>query len=459
MQFYAPVTYRSSEKKIYTFRFKTEKDRDLFVKHIEAKKNALKLEILKKEVQEKQQRRQQEQLQQQQQQQQEQEQQQEQQPVPDMIEILVPIKNEYGNIVDTKVEIPVTECHQYGLSRAFSTNDDFCGVYDKYFVRGRSKSSLQDRFNELLKQSGNTNIDECSNHCFNIENCSISLYVPQITSKQEQIFQTYGFGLIITDNTKKSGNPFLFLFKERYERDRLLLKLTDIKTRLTPNMPYDDRKKTTDLFLRCKISFYNVICAFTPSQIIWGTTLEILYDRLKQSESGLVNKSGRFITFSDVSETKALSELKFEVILKSGEKTTFTFNDKKSNQIFQVKFRRNLGLVQNSQKSIAKETATQSFQYDLESFKPVEKPKSLLDKLSSAFSSVVTTAGGSTKNKTKHSTKHKSNHKAKAKTQSKPKHKNNSKLKHRTKAKTKSKTIKKNKRAHHKFDKKYTRKR
>jgi hypothetical protein len=65
------------------------------------------------------------------------------------------------------------------------------------------------------------------------------------------------------------------------------------------------------------------------------------------------------------------------------------------------------------------------------------------------------TAGGSTSNKNR--TKHKSNQKAKAKTQSKskPKHKNNSKPKHRTKAKT----IKKNKRAHHKFDKKYTRKR
>jgi hypothetical protein len=55
--------------------------------------------------------------------------------------------------------------------------------------------------------------------------------------------------------------------------------------------------------------------------------------------------------------------------------------------------------------------------------------------------------GGSTT--TKNKTNHKSNHKVKAKTQSK------SKLKHRTKAKT----IKKNKRAHHKFDKKYTRKR
>lgn len=60
-------------------------------------------------------------------------------------------------------------------------------------------------------------------------------------------------------------------------------------------------------------------------------------------------------------------------------------------------------------------------------------------------------AGGSVS--TKNKTKHKSSHKAKAKTQSK------SKSKHRAKAKTKSKTIKKNKRAHHKFDKKYTRKR
>ena len=456
MQFYAPITYGSSEKKIYTFRFNTEKDRDLFVKHIEAKKNALKLEILKKEVQEKKQRRQQEQLQQQEQEQQQQQQEQ-QQKISDMIQIVVPVRNEYGSIVNTKVEIPVTECHQYGLSRAFSSNDDFCGVYDKYFVRGRSKSSLQDRFNELLKQNGDTNIDECSNHCFNIKNCSINIYVPPISSKQEQIFQTYGFGLTITDTTKKSGNPFLFLFKDRHERDRLLFKLTDIKTELTPNMPYDDRKKTTDLFLRCKISFYNVICAFTPSQIIWGTTLEILYDRLKQSESGLVNKSGRFITFSDVSETKALSELKFEVILKSGEKTTFTFNDKKSNDIFQVKFRRNLGLVKNSEKNTAKETATQSFQSGLNLFKPEETQKSLLDTLSSAFSSVVTRAGsvvtkagGSTKNKTKHSTNHKSSHKAKTHSKS------NSKPKHRTKAK--SKTIKKNKRAHHKFDIKYTRK-
>ena len=69
-------------------------------------------------------------------------------------------------------------------------------------------------------------------------------------------------------------------------------------------------------------------------------------------------------------------------------------------------------------------------------------------------------SGGSvsTKNKTKYlsKTNHKSNHKSKhkAKTQSKPKHKNKSKLN----AKPKPKTIKKNKRAHHKFDKKYTRK-
>ena len=69
--------------------------------------------------------------------------------------------------------------------------------------------------------------------------------------------------------------------------------------------------------------------------------------------------------------------------------------------------------------------------------------------------SLVGLGGGTTS--TKNRTKHKSNHKAKAKTQfkSKPKHKNKPKPKHRTKAKT----IKKNKRAHHKFDKKYTRKR
>jgi len=66
---------------------------------------------------------------------------------------------------------------------------------------------------------------------------------------------------------------------------------------------------------------------------------------------------------------------------------------------------------------------------------------------------LITGTGGTTLTKTKH----KSNHKAKAKTQSKPKHKNKSKPK--PKHRVKPKTIKKNKRAHHKFDKKYTRKR
>ena len=76
-----------------------------------------------------------------------------------------------------------------------------------------------------------------------------------------------------------------------------------------------------------------------------------------------------------------------------------------------------------------------------------EPPISLFGK----FKRFVGFGGGTT------STKHKSNHKAKTQSKSKPKHKNksNSKPKHRTKAKT----IKKNKRAHHKFDKKYTRKR
>ena len=456
MEFNAPVTYSSSDTKLHTFKFKTEKNRDLFVKHIEAKKNALKLEILKKEVQEKQQKHEQEQ----QQQQEQQERRQEQQKKYDTIQIVVPVRNEYGSIVNTKVEIPVTECHQYGLTRAFSSNDDFCGVYDKYFVRGRSKSSLQDRFNELLKQNGDTNIDECNNHCFNIKNCSINIYVPPISSKQEQIFQTYGFGLTITDTTKKSGNPFLFLFKDRHERDRLLFKLTDIKTELTPNMPYDDRKKTTDLFLRCIILTHNVICAFTPYQIIWGSTLEKLYSRLEQSKSGLVNESGIFITFSDVSETKALSELNFQVILKNGDKTTFTFKDKKINEKFQVKLRRNLVLVENSQKSIAQKTASEEFESDLNPYESVKNP-SLLDNVANFLG--IRGGSISTKNKTKHSTKtkHKSNHKSKhkAKTQSKPKHKNKSKLNAKSKPKHRAKTIKKNKRAHHKFDKKYTRKR
>jgi|688.fasta_scaffold74555_1 hypothetical protein len=70
------------------------------------------------------------------------------------------------------------------------------------------------------------------------------------------------------------------------------------------------------------------------------------------------------------------------------------------------------------------------------------------------FRSMIGFGGGTTLTKTKH----KSNHKAKAKTQSKPKHKNKSKPKPKPKHRTKAKTIKKNKRAHHKFDKKYTRK-
>jgi hypothetical protein len=86
--------------------------------------------------------------------------------------------------------------------------------------------------------------------------------------------------------------------------------------------------------------------------------------------------------------------------------------------------------------------------------KTYEPPISLIGKFKRF---VGIKSGGTTLTKTKH----KSNHKAKAKTQSKPKHKNKSKPKskpkHRTKSK--SKTIKKNKRAHHKFDKKYTRKR
>jgi len=69
------------------------------------------------------------------------------------------------------------------------------------------------------------------------------------------------------------------------------------------------------------------------------------------------------------------------------------------------------------------------------------------------FKSMMGLSGGTTLTKTKH----KSNHKSNAKTQSKPKHKNKSKTK--PKHRVKPKTIKKNKRAHHKFDKKYTRKR
>ena len=71
------------------------------------------------------------------------------------------------------------------------------------------------------------------------------------------------------------------------------------------------------------------------------------------------------------------------------------------------------------------------------------------------FKSMIGLGGGTTLT----NTKHKSNHKSKAKTQSKPKHKNKSKPKPKPKHRTKAKTIKKNKRAHHKFDKKYTRKR
>jgi hypothetical protein len=81
---------------------------------------------------------------------------------------------------------------------------------------------------------------------------------------------------------------------------------------------------------------------------------------------------------------------------------------------------------------------------------------SLFGKFTNVLKSVNPfSTGGTTSTKTKH----KSNHKSKAKTQSKPKHKNKSKPKPKPKHRTKAKTIKKNKRAHHKFDKKYTRKR
>jgi hypothetical protein len=79
---------------------------------------------------------------------------------------------------------------------------------------------------------------------------------------------------------------------------------------------------------------------------------------------------------------------------------------------------------------------------------------SLFGKITGAFKGAFPVFTGGTTS-TKNRTKHKSNHKSKAKTQSKPKHKNKSK----SKPKHRAKTIKKNKRAHHKFDKKYTRKR
>lgn len=198
----------------------------------------------------------------------------------------------------------------------------------------------------------------------------------------------------------------------------------------------------------------DVICAFTPSQIIWGTDNEKLMERLKQSESGLANETGRFITFSDINYTKALSYVEFKIVLKNEDTTTFTFNDKQNNETFQVKLRHNLGLVQNSQKSIAQKTASEEVKSGLKSFKHVEKPTSMFGNLAATTRSIFT--GGSTSNKNR--TKHKSNHKSKAKTQSKPKHKNKSKPKPKPKHWTKAKTIKKNKRAHHKFDKKYTRK-
>ena len=81
-----------------------------------------------------------------------------------------------------KVLIQVIECHQYGLSRNFSSNVDLCGVYGNYFVRGSNESSLQKRFNGLLKQSGYTNIGECSNHCFDINNCTIDKYLRPINT-------------------------------------------------------------------------------------------------------------------------------------------------------------------------------------------------------------------------------------------------------------------------------------
>ena len=155
----------------------------------------------------------------------------------DTIQIVVPVKISDGSIGSEEVSIPVIECHQYGLLRNFSSNVDLCGVYRNYFVRGSNKFSLQGRFNDLLTQDGDTNIEECSKHCFNIENCTINIYVPDEKFQQDPVSKTYNFGLTITDTTKKSGNPFLFLFKELDDRDRLLFKLTDIKSRLTPNMP------------------------------------------------------------------------------------------------------------------------------------------------------------------------------------------------------------------------------
>ena len=471
VQFKAPQSYGSANMVLYCFAFKSKEDQNLFYKALVERKDSLQR---KTEPVTHQQRVA------------------EQQVLKDVNLELgdLPVQSFKIYVKDSKgivseKEVNAINCFQFdpNISRSVfkSSIPDVCAISGDFFVRAspgifNKFGNLEDRLTALLssdQKSIQSAPEECKNHCFDFTKCSALAPLTDSTESQFKDGLTFMGPETIGSKTIVSHR---FYFASEKERDYALLLLKKIIDRANLK-PFDDTSADTgSQYIRCSVKLPslftfnkdNILCAFTQEFLCFEKDTSTLTDLVSSPEKKNKDNSIAFAGINKIDYDD--DEFKVKIFTGKSDYYEFDLKDFNNYKLFEEKLRRNYSI---SQSKLSESASTK-----VSSAIPVPIPKSMSD-ISEAntpvvspsnrnFFSTLAAASGirvgggenqNTKNKTKHSTKtkHKSNHKAKAKTQSKPKHKNKSKTK--PKHRVKPKTIKKNKRAHHKFDKKYTRKR
>ena len=480
VQFKAPQSYGSENMVLYCFAFKDDNDQHLFynalVKRKELLQRKLESEIYQKKVAN-------------------------QQALKDVeLELgaqpvesfKIYVKDARG--VESERKVDAINCFQFdpNISRSVfkSSSPDVCAVYDNFFVRASPGvidrfGNLKDRLTTLLssdEKSKKSVPEECKNHCFDFTKCkNLEKFIDNTETK-------FNYGLSF-QGPKTIGSQEVvqhrFYFGSEKERDYALLLLQEIIDRANLK-PFDDTNDTNSKYISCSVSLPAVLrrtknerfCAFIPEFLCFEQTPDSLVSLASDSSKKTTDNSIAFAGIKKIEYSTTSDDLKVKIFTGDGKNDYYEFDLKTYDnyKLFEKKLRQNYSISISQSKlprpthapvstKVSSPISMQNIRTDdsrSAETTPFGSPSDQIYYKRVADASTIRAQGGgnqNTKNKTKHSTKHKSNHKAKTQSKSKPKHKNksNSKPKHRTKAK--SKTIKKNKRAHHKFDKKYTRKR
>lgn len=472
VRFKAPQSYGSENMVLYCFAFKDEKDQDLFYKALVERKELLQRKLESEIYQQKvakQQALKDTTL---------------QLGAPPVQSFKIYVKDAQG--IESEKEVNAINCFQFDpkISRSVfkSSSPDVCAISGDFFVRASPRfynkfGNLKDRLTTLMsldKESKESAPKECKNHCFDFTKCSA---LAPLTDNTESQFKD-GLTFMGPETIgSKTIVPYRFYFASENERDYAQMLLQEIIYRANLK-PFDDTKDTSSRYIRCSVSLPAVLlrtnneifCAFIPEFLCFEKDIPTLTELVSSSVKKTKDNSIAFARIDKIEYDGDDSKVK--IFIDKSNYYEFDLKDYDNYKLFEKKLRRNYSISQSKLPSPTHASAKVSSAISMQNIRtddsrsaettPFGSPSDKIYYKRVADASTIRAQGGGNqnkKNKTKHSTKtnHKPNQKAKAKTQSKskPKHKNNSKPKHRTKAKT----IKKNKRAHHKFDKKYTRRR